>query len=259
MSLLHHTETGQGPVLVLLHGLFGSSTNLRGLAHALANRWRVLAVDLRNHGGSPHHDSMSYAEMAGDIRDLLDALDIARATLIGHSMGGKVAMVFALTEPERVMSLAALDIAPVAYARRYDNLIAALQSLDLASLGSRQEADRRLRVGIPNHALRLFLLQNLVRKGDRFSWRLHLPALARNMDALEGFPEFETARFPGPALFLRGGNSGYLEPTSHGVIRARFPHAVIESVDGAGHWLHVEKPEPVIAFLRGFLDEHAHN
>lgn len=261
MPLLHYTETGPErgptPVLMLLHGLFGSSANLRGLVHALANRWRVLAVDLRNHGRSPHYDSMTYAEMAGDIRELLDGLDIARATLIGHSMGGKVAMVLALTEPDRVTSLAALDIAPVSYARRYDNLIAALQSLDLTGLGSRQEADRRLRVGIPNHALRLFLLQNLLREDDRFVWRLNLAALASNMDELLGFPEFEAARYPGPVLFLRGGNSGYLEPASHGVIHARFPKAAIETVPGAGHWLHVEQPGMVTAYLRGFLDRFA--
>lgn len=259
MTPLHYLEAGDGPPLVLLHGMFGASANLRGLAQALSNRRRVISVDLRNHGRSPHADSMSYAEMAGDVRELLDRLDVSRATLAGHSMGGKVAMTLALAEPERVAALAALDIAPVAYARRYDNLIAALQSLELAGLESRQDADRRLRVGIPNHALRLFLLQNLVREGDRFRWRLNLAALARNMDELLGFPEFEAARYPGPALFLRGGNSGYVAEEHRAAIRARFPKARIETVSGAGHWLHADKPEETLAFLRGFRDDDAND
>jgi pimeloyl-ACP methyl ester carboxylesterase len=257
MPVLYYVEAGAGPPVLLLHGLFGSSGNLRGLAQALSARYRVIAADLRNHGRSPHADSMSYAEMAGDLLELLDRLEIARATLIGHSMGGKVAMALSLAEPERVTALAALDIAPTAYARRYDNLIAALQALELAGLISRQDADRRLRVGIPNHALRLFLLQNLVRDGGRFHWRLNLDGLARNMDRLQGFPEFETSAFSGPALFLRGGTSGYVTDENHPVIRARFPNAVIDTVPDAGHWLHVERPADVNARLLEFLDRHA--
>ena len=252
---LHYHQFGQGDPLIILHGLFGSSGNWRSIAHRLSATHDVFSVDLRNHGESSHADSMSYQEMAGDIAALMDASHLDKATLLGHSLGGKVAMTFALSYPDQTQALISVDSAPVIYRHRFDSLIKALQDLPLSTLTSRKEADDYLRSRIEDPALRSFLLQNLVMRAGQFRWRLNLTTIQTNMDTLLGFPEFPLeVRYWGPACFIHGGASNYLRSEHRPLIQARFPQARIITLDDAGHWLHVECPEAFLKAVNAFLE-----
>ncbi len=207
MTSLYYDEYGAGSPLVLLHGLFGSSTNLRNVARSLGNHYRVLVPDARNHGRSPHDSEMTYPAMAQDIADWLNMLGIEQPVLVGHSMGGKTAMMLALTAPERVVSLVVIDIAPVIYSHSHAALINAMQELDLTTLRSRSDADQALAAGIPDPALRGFLLQNLVLQDGSLFWRINLAALASHMDDLIGFPDLAGRSYSGPVMFVAGKRS----------------------------------------------------
>ncbi len=174
---LHTRVAGEGPPLVLLHGLFGSNENLGGVARALSDRFTIYGMDLRNHGRSPHAESMDYASMAVDVRETLDAHHLDETTILGHSLGGKTALELALSVPERVSRLVVVDIAPVAYDRRHDQELEALHNLDLTDLGSRGDADKALADEIPNPAIRQFLLKNLTRSDTAFAWRIPLDTI----------------------------------------------------------------------------------
>lgn len=253
MISLHYTELGDGEPLVLLHGLFGSGTNLRGLAKRLAGRHRVILADLRNHGGSPHAPGMTYTDMADDLDALLTHLNADHADFVGHSMGGKAAMTLALTRAQRVRRLAVIDVAPVVYPHSYAALIGALRGVALSRLRSRGDADAALAAAVPDEATRRFLLQNLVSNAGRFRWRLNLDALERHMDAILGFPQLPERRFPGPALFVAGGQSDYVRAEHEARIVTLFPLARIERISGAGHWVHVDQPEVLLETLQDFL------
>ncbi len=245
---------GSGPALVFLHGLFGSGRNWRGFARAFQDRFTCLLPDLRAHGASPAVAPVDYEAMAADVLALLDREGFRRASLIGHSMGGKVAMVVALTAAERVERLAVLDIAPVKYAHRHEALFAALRALDLTSIRRRADADRMLAASIADPGLRGFLLKNLVLEEGRARWRIDLALLQRAMPVLAGFPDSLCARrFEGPALFLGGTRSDYLREEHVAKIYRLFPAARIARVAGAGHWLHVERPAQVLALLEAFV------
>jgi esterase len=251
---LHYSVQGEGPALVILHGLYGSGTNWARHAAWLAQSYRVLLPDLRNHGRSPHHPDMSYPAMAADLMRLLDREGLGQALLLGHSMGGKAAMTLALSAPERVSALVVADIAPVTYPEReHASIIAALQALPLASLPSRQAADHILAKQIGSTMVRQFLLTNLQRREAGFQWRLPLEILARQLPVLQGFPD-AAGRYDGPALFIHGASSDYVLPLHHARIRELFPRARIEAVADAGHWLHVEQPDAFAAQLRRFLE-----
>ncbi len=253
--MLHYVEYGGGPPLLVLHGLFGSGSNWRSLARAFADTHRVVVADLRNHGLSLHLPRMRYLDMAEDLRELLYALGIDRAQWIGHSMGGKAAMTVALRYPEVVGHLVVIDIAPVAYRHDHGHLVAAMTGLDLDRIRSRNQAEEALRDDIPDDVIRRFLLQNLVLDQGRYRWRLNLPALQRDMDEIVGFPpDLDGAHFPGPSLFVAGGASNYIAAGHHGAIRGFFPRAEIQVIDGAGHWVHVDKPEPLVQAIRRFLE-----
>jgi esterase len=254
---LHATITGAGPDVVLLHGLFGSGRNLGVIARGLADRFRVIALDLRNHGGSDHAADMRYATMAADVVETMAALDVEAARVVGHSMGGKAAMMLALMHPALVERLAVLDIAPVTYGHEHDGLVAAMRGLVLSPALTRHEADAALAGAIPDPALRGFLLHNLV-LGDAPHWRLGLAEIAGAMEDLVGWPEREAASYPGAALFLRGALSSYVRESACGAIRQYFPAALIETIEGTGHWLHAEKPQAVVAALGRFLDAPSH-
>lgn len=251
---LHARETGAAaaPPIVLLHGLFGSNENLGGLARALAGHHRVIGLDLRNHGRSPHGEAMDYATLAADVADTLDARGIPAAALIGHSLGGKTAMELALSRPARVEHLAVLDIAPVAYARHHDTELDALLGLDLAALPSRSAADEALGERIPSPGVRQFLLKNLRRGEAGLEWRVPLATIAAEYPRIAAAPP-SPGPFNGPGLFLRGGESGYVTGAGEAAIRERFPRARIETVPGAHHWLHVEAPEAVARLTGEFL------
>ncbi len=260
MPLLHHLDQGQGRPLVILHGLFGTLDNWQ----TLARRWateaglRVISVDLRNHGRSFHSPEHSYALMSEDVLALFDALELgSSATLLGHSMGGKVAMRFALDHPDRLANLLVLDIAPrFSDMQHQDDILAGLHAVPLATLESRQQADEALARHIPQVGVRQFLLKNLYRLEDNsFAWRINLPALAASLPAIG---EETTAAHPflKTALFVRGGKSNYItaEDKLHG-IPALFPNSQVETVVDAGHWLHAEKPEEVFQLVKAFVQQ----
>lgn len=246
------SETGSGPAVVLVHGLMGNGRNLLPLAKALADQYRVLTPDLRNHGRSPHSPVMDYPVLAADLIALMDRHGIDRASLIGHSLGGKAVMATTLLYPDRVCKLASLDMAPVPYADFLNGLLDILAALPLTEIDSRTEADNRLAGDIPDSRLRAFLLQNLARTDNGFEWRVDLDVLRRQRQTLTGFPDTATA-WPGPALFLHGAESEYVLPEHHDTIRRLFPAAEIEAVTGAGHWLHADQPEAVADRLQSFL------
>ena len=260
MSLLHHLDQGQGRPLVILHGLFGTLDNWQ----TLARRWateaglRVISVDLRNHGRSFQSPEHTYDLMAQDVRALFDHLHLGPDTsLLGHSMGGKVAMRFALDYPDRLAHLLVLDIAPrYSDMQHQHDVLAGLHAVPLATLASRQQADEAMARHIPQLGVRQFLLKNLYRREDHsFAWRINLDALA---DALPAVGEATTAPHPflKPTLFIRGGKSNYITADDKLYdIPALFPNSQVETVVDAGHWLHAEKPEEVFQLVRAFVQQ----
>jgi esterase len=241
---------GDGPPVVVLHGLFGSSRNWRGVARALSAEHRVICVDLRNHGRSPWTDSMSYAEMAADVRALIDSEGLERPVVIGHSMGGKTAMTLALENPESVGRLIVIDIAPVSYADRLTPYVEAMQSINPRTTVDRAEAMRQMSTKIPDAAAVGFLLQNLTVRDDHFDWRLNLPAIGAAVPALCAFPpELVLRRFDGPALLIAGSMSDYVSPNDRAAFAELFPQAQFTQIDGAGHWVHADRPAEFVAAL----------
>lgn len=251
---LNAQHYGQGPAVILLHGLFGSLTNLGVLAKLLAEQFQVIAVDLRNHGDSPHADSMSYSLMAEDITQLMTTMGIENAHLIGHSMGGKAAMQLALSHPERVNKLVIADIAPVSYqANGHKHVLDGLNALAEAPPTSRNEADRRLSQYVPEAGVRAFLLKNLTRNADgRFGLKLNLASIIANYQseinqAPQGIP------FEGPTLFIKGSESDYIQESHRSDINRLFPNAALKVIQGTGHWLHAEKPAVFNHLVQKFL------
>ena len=249
---LHSKEFGSGEPLIILHGLFGSLDNWQTLARRLAESWRVITVDQRNHGHSPHADVHTYAAMAADLRAFLAEHRLSPVRLLGHSMGGKTAMRFALDSPDDVRSLTVVDIAPRAYSRHHDHILDALCGLDLARFTTRRDIDAALAVSLPDPAVRQVLLKN-VRRTDagKFGWKMNLPVIRDQYDEL--LAEIRGNRpFAKPALFLRGGKSDYVRESDLPSIRLLFPNADVAEID-AGHWLHAEAPDEFARILDAFL------
>lgn len=257
MVQLNYREQGQGRPLVILHGLFGTLDNWQTLARQWAEQFRVILVDLRNHGRSPHVPEHTYALMAEDVRGLFEQLQLpADTTLMGHSMGGKVAMRFALDHPERLGKLIVVDIAPrYSDMEHQDDIIEGLNAVDFTGMQDRQQADAALARHIRSVGVRQFLLKNLYRREDNsFAWRINLPVLTAGLAAVG--EEITAAQpFLKPALFIRGGKSDYVtaEDKLHG-IPALFPNSQVETVADAGHWVHAEKPAEVHALVAAFVN-----
>ncbi len=246
-------NSAAAPAVCLLHGLFGRLQNLGALARLLAADFRVISLDLRNHGGSGHAPGMSYVEMAEDVLATLAAHGALPARVVGHSMGGKVAMVAALTRPEAVVALVVADIAPVAYRHNNRGLAIALRQLALVPGQTRAGADEALTVAVRDAAVRAFLLQNL-RFGDAPAWRIGLDEIIAGMADIEGFPDLPTdVGYQGPALFVRGDRSDYVVPGMHAGIRRLFPAAGFTTIAEAGHWLHADQPDAFGACVRDFF------
>ena len=246
---------GAGEPVALLHGLFGAAQNWGTIQKRLAaTGHRVIALDLRNHGASPRAEAMDYPAMAADVAETLAALGAPRAAVVGHSMGGKVAMALALTRAEAVTRLAVADMAPIAYPPALRGYVAALQALPLRPGLTRRQADAALAETIPQPGIRAFLLQNLRLGADGAppAWRLNLPALAAAMPVIEAFPEVGVP-YRGATLFLGGERSDYIRPDSHARIRALFPAARFATVPKTGHWVHSENPEGFLGLLEAFL------
>lgn len=245
-TITHGVPTDTRPLLIV-HGLFGSARNWGVIAKRLSDTRQVIAVDMRNHGDSPWMDSHTYRDMADDLATVIADIG-APVDVMGHSMGGKAAMMLALTRPELVRRLIVADIAPVAYSHTQDGPLAAMQGVDLSTIASRKDAQAQMPV---DAATATFLLQSL--DLEHKCWKLNLDVLAHDMTAIVGWPDV-TGQFTGPARFLRGANSTYVPDTAEPAIRAAFPAAVIETVADAGHWLHAEQPRAVEAAVRAFLD-----
>lgn len=235
--------------MILLHGMLGSSRNWQTAGADLANQYHVLALDLRNHGRSPHDDDMSYGAMADDVATWLDARGFGRVSLTGHSMGGKIAMLLACRRPERVERLVVVDIAPRDYYwPGHRASFAAMNELNLAELHSRAEAEMRFEARVPSWAMRKFLVTNLESGPDgTWRWQINLPVLSRALPDLERNPLGPADRFSGPTLFIAGGESPYIEPGDLAAIRAHFPAARVHTIAESGHNPHLETREEFVA------------
>jgi esterase len=250
--ILAAREAGSGPALCLLHGLFGAARNFGALQQRLRAQFRVIALDLRNHGASPHAPGMTYGTMAEDVRETLAAMWALPAMLLGHSMGGKVAMRLALARAEAVRALVVADIAPIPYPPHHREMAAAMRALPLAAGMTRQAADAALTDAVPEPAMRGFLLQNLI-TGEKPSWRNGLDEIAAAMSDIEDFPVPAGAKYEGPALFVAGERSDYIRREHHALIRALFPAARFATVPNAGHWLHADNLAGLLSVVEPFL------
>jgi esterase len=252
---LHFQVQGNGHSLIIVHGFLGSLDNWLTVSRRLSVSLRVYTVDLRNHGGSPHSDSMNYEVMANDLLDFISHHKLFPAYILGHSMGGKVAMQLATDHPEVVAKLIVVDIAPRAYDPSHRPLLNALRSVDLSRYKSFTEVDQALASAIPAAAVRQFLLKNLTRDQDRrLKWKIALDAIWRNYDNL-AMAIAPRGTFTKPALFIRGGRSTYITERDISLIRQVFAGARVETIAKAGHWVHTDAPEEFLHAVTAFLSE----
>ena len=251
---LHYKEYGEGPPVVLLHGLLGSSENWHTVARALAETYQVIVPDLRNHGNSPHSGDFDYQLLTADLRELIDALQLHNPFLVGHSMGGKTAMEFALHYQDIPRGIVVEDMAPGQTKGESGGYINTLLGLDLGSATYRRDVEQQLLERVDDRRLALFLLKNLVRNKDAtFSWRSNLRALAANGELIwKGIEPGRT--WEGPALFVRGGLSDVVADDDFEEILAFFPCANIVTIENASHWLHYEAGEVFVNHLKDFFD-----
>ncbi len=239
------------PPLIILHGFFASSRNWRQIAQRLSARFHVYMPDMRNHGASMHHSVMDYPAMAADLLRFMADNGLDAASVLGHSMGGKVAMWLALTKPDKVDKLIVADIAPVSYKHNFDNTVQALKALPLAEINNRKQAETLLASRIPELSYRQFLLQNLILKDGKYCWRLDLDIFQRMAPNIAAFPSADhLARFTGKAIFIAGGDSNFVKLED---INLLFPNAAFSTVANAGHWLHVQQPGAFTALVEDFL------
>ena len=250
---LHFQQYGAGQPLVILHGLFGSLTNWNSISKTFGAPYRVIAADQRNHGTSPHSDDLHYTALAADLHELFVAQGLQSAHVLGHSMGGKTAMQFALAYPELVDRLVVVDIAPRAYAPHHDDIFEAMCALNLSRYNNRSELDQALAEQLPDRAVRQFLLTNVERDdAGSFRWKINLAGLREHYGEVIAGIEADQP-FVKPTLFVRGAHSDYIQPTDEPAIRALFPRATITSVAGAGHWIHAEAPAEFARVVLEFL------
>ncbi len=249
--ILHAVESGAGAAVALLHGLFGQSRNFGTLQRRLAATYRVIAVDLRNHGESRHAPTMSYPAMAEDVLETLRERGALPAVLVGHSMVGKVAMMTALEAPAVVARLLVADIAPVRYPPAYHALAAAMAAIPLHSGLTRAQADAAL-AAVAEPGVRAFLLQNL-HFGAEPRWRIDLAAITAALPGLEDWPDRDAPPYAGPALFVAGEHSSLIRPEDRAPSRALFPKARFVTLKGTGHWLHADNPAGFAAVVEAFL------
>ena len=268
---LHSVQLGDaGPAVVLLHGLFGQGKNWTSIAKALSDSYRVLLVDLPNHGRSPWTEHFSYPDMAGRIAQLIrdrqaETDDVPRVAVVWHSMGGKVAMVLALSHPELVERLCVVDVSPVQYSTQssFAEFIRGMRQLDLDRLADRASADRALEPYVPDKAVRSFLLQNLRRVpvnpgepgagGYAWQWQMNLALLDDQLGEMGDWPDHFQQPYNGPTLWIAGADSRYVQPEYAPAMRALFPRARLVTIKNAGHWVHSDQPEMFVAILRRFL------
>lgn len=259
---LFYRKYGQGPPLIIIHGLYGSSDNWVSIGRKLAENFEVFIIDQRNHGKSPHSPDHNYQVLKADLLEFMDAQSIVKAIIIGHSMGGKVAMFFAADYPERVSHLIVADISPSSYQftsstqlLAHTTIIRAMFNLDFYGISNRQEVDDILAKSIPENRIRQFLLKNIKRsKNNEYSWRLNIRTIKNELkNIMEGLDENQTEISGFPVLFIKGGNSDYIQKDDEKIIKKIFPYADIETIPNAGHWLHAEQPELFLEKINDFI------
>ena len=240
----------QVPVIIL-HGFFASSRNWRRIAERLSSQFHVYVLDLRNHGFSPRHPVMEYPAMSEDVLHFMNTHHLADAHIIGHSMGGKIAMWLGLNNPARMRKLVIVDIAPKNYNHSFDNIIQGLIDLPLAEIGNRKQAEDFLSGAIPELHYRQFLLQNLTLLNGRYDWRIDLGIFKAAGPTIASFPEYRSVpAYPGEALFIAGSLSNYVTCED---IAQLFPDSLYQTIADAGHWPHVQNPEDFIEMVENFL------
>lgn len=254
--ILAHREYGtSGPTLIILHGLFGQNDNWASIARKLSESLHVFTLDLRNHGMSQHSEEFNYHVMAEDVIETMDMLKVDACHLLGHSMGGKVAMVCGQLAPARFHSLLIADIGPKYYSPHHQEIIDGLRSLDLGALESRGDADELLKTHIPDFGTRQFLLKNLARNAENsFEWRFNLETIAQKIE--EVGKALERQIVATPSLFYKGGKSRYILEEDKPSILEVFPNAQFKTMEGAGHWMHAENPQEMIATILKWISEH---
>ena len=254
MIELAYTEYGNaGRPVIVMHGLFGSARNWTAIAKTLGETHRVLALDLRNHGASPHAATMTYGEMAEDVAGFIAAHGLEKPAVIGHSMGGKVAMRLALDAPETPRGILVADIAPVDYDHDMLDYIAAMKELDLSGAQRRAELQEQLAAQVDDTGITAFLMTNLERADDGFRWRVNLDAIETGMRDLTAFPAPEGAAYEGPALFVTGDRSDYVQAADRPRIAELFPAARTMTIKNAAHWLHADQPQAFLKTAQAFL------
>ncbi len=264
---LFYRKFGEGTPLIILHGLYGSSDNWVTIGRALSEKYEVWLVDQRNHGKSPHSEEHTYQAMQNDLLEFMDEHNIEQAILIGHSMGGKTAMKFAMEQADRLISLIIVDIAPKSYAfsiniksdtLNHKNIMESMLSLDFSGIENRNQLENLMAKKIRIGRIRQFILKNVKRKDDKtFGWVLNIDALYSNLDnILDGFSSdanigYEITGFP--VLFIKGEQSDYINADDKDKIFSIFPYAELTSIENAGHWLHAEEPEQLLKVIDEFL------
>jgi len=251
---LFFRELGQGSPLIILHGLFGSSDNWFSLSKIFAEKYKVYVIDQRNHGQSPHDPVHDYNALTDDLNEFIEDHKIEKPIIIGHSMGGKTAMNFAIRFPEKLSKLIVVDIVPKAYPVHHDSILKGLNAINLDQLESRGQADEILSPFIPEPAVRQFLLKNLARNSSQnFEWRINIPVLEAHIDDMGTALQYE-GQFNGETLFIVGSKSNYFEPGDDDIIKSYFPKAEITTLD-TGHWVQAENPKDFMEAVFNFVNE----
>ncbi|MGS0693398.1 alpha/beta fold hydrolase [Shewanella sp. 0m-4] len=251
---MHYVTSGQGPVVILIHGLFGDLDNLKALGKELEANFTVVRIDVLNHGSSPQVANMSYQSLADSMVNLIDELNCKDAILIGHSMGGKIAMATALSYPERVSQLVVADIAPVAYQSRHDKVFTALASMPLSEIKDRRQALAHMQSCDIDEGTAQFLLKSLARTEQGFIWKMNLDGLKASYADIIDWPTFNLS-YQGPCLFIRGGDSDYVTAKHRQAILSQFPTVKAKTIEGTGHWLHAQKASIFNRIVKDFITQ----
>ncbi|MBI9032948.1 MAG: alpha/beta fold hydrolase [Bacteroidales bacterium] len=255
---LYHRKYGQGPAVIILHGLFGISDNWATIGRRIAEKYEVHMIDLRNHGRSPHSPVFNFPAMVSDLEELIEDLELENIILVGHSLGGKIAMHFALQYPELITKLVVVDISMRHYPAREEHLkmIEAMRSIDFSEFSNRKQIEEVLKEKISNERIRLFVLKNLHRiDRSTFTWRLNVNAIYENIDNVFEGIEYENTTFNKETLFVRAGKSNYIIDDDYSRIFQHFPEAKIQTIEKASHWVHADTPEELCELLNTFLNK----
>jgi len=250
-----HANPGSKPVLIILHGLFGSGENWKSVARRLSAHYTCYCLDMRNHGQSPHDNDIGHNAMAGDVLEFIDAHKLHRPVLLGHSMGGKVAMTIAFSRPEIIGALIIVDIAPRKYYLNFTGILRAMKTLDVSTLHTYAQADEALTAGIPDNLLRYFIMKNLTKtKEGGFKWKVNVCALADNIVVLGNEPEPDNTVYQGKTLFIYGAKSGFVKDTDFDLLKNRFSEIRFSCIADAGHWVHADNTDSFVKAVAEFAE-----